>query len=442
MLKPASTEITFQIKDLSTFKAQALEWAAIYSPVACLDNNQYELDGDLEWMLGVGSTDFIKTNADSAFELLKTFWDKDPRWLMGYLSYDLKNEILAPNWEPLLSSANDDRIQAPELHWFEPEHLLLIYKAAGTYTLRILSEQSEDIFTHIEQIKLSQFSLPRHVVVQLRTNKTDYLKHVKAIQNDIVDGAYYELNYCQEFYAEGVDLDPYKGFTALNLINPAPFSCFYKNDNIYLLSASPERFLKKQGQRLISQPMKGTIKRSEDKVEDKALKQRLSDSEKDRAENVMIVDLVRSDLSKSCKVGSVKAEELFGIQSFPQVHQMVSTVSGELAPEVHFVDAIKEAFPMGSMTGAPKIRAMKAIEEYEQVRRGLFSGAVGYITPQGDFDLSVLIRSLVYNQEDRYLSCQTGGAITFDSDPEAEYQESLLKAEVMFKLLNAYPQIA
>ena len=159
-------------------------------------------------------------------------------------------------------------------------------------------------------------------------------------------------------------------------------------------------------------------------------------SAKDRSENVMVVDLVRNDLSKVCKEGTVRVDELYGIYSFPQVHQMISTVSGELKEEVCFTDILKATFPMGSMTGAPKNKVMHLIEKYEQTKRGIFSGAVGYISPNGDFDFNVVIRSIMYNADTSYLSFQTGSAITFYSDPEKEWEECLLKAEAIKVVLE------
>ncbi|MEO5675183.1 MAG: anthranilate synthase component I family protein, partial [Chitinophagales bacterium] len=218
--------------------------------------------------------------------------------------------------------------------------------------------------------------------------------------------------------------------------SPAPLACFLKHGEKFLLSASPERFLKKESRKIISQPMKGTISRSNHAESDEHAKELLGTDEKEKAENVMIVDLVRNDLARSAVAGSVSVEELFGIYSFPRVHQMISTVSATLRNDVHFTEAIRNAFPMGSMTGAPKVMAMQLIDKYEKVKRGLFSGSAGYITPGGDFDFNVVIRSLLYNRESRYLSFQTGSAITHDCNPEKEYEECLLKAQAIMSTLG------
>jgi para-aminobenzoate synthetase component 1 len=220
-------------------------------------------------------------------------------------------------------------------------------------------------------------------------------------------------------------------------ISPTPFSALYGLNGKYLICASPERFLKKTGSEIISQPMKGTARRDlQDKNNDDHLKQSLFEDAKERAENVMVVDLVRNDLSKVCKDGSVKVDELFGVYSFPQVHQMVSTVSGELKEKVSFSEIIKATFPMGSMTGAPKIRVMELIDQYEPTGRGLFSGSVGYIDAEGNFDFNVVIRSILYNASTSNLSYYAGSGITFYSDAEKEWEECLLKAEAIRQVLT------
>jgi para-aminobenzoate synthetase component 1 len=246
------------------------------------------------------------------------------------------------------------------------------------------------------------------------------------------------MNFCQEFFVENLEINPLETYSKLIEISPTPFSVFYKNENKYLISASPERFLKKIGTKIISQPIKGTIKRGENAEIDLQLRTQLECDEKERSENIMIVDLVRNDLSKTAKQASVKVEELCGIYSFKQVHQMISTISSEIDQETHFVDVIKSMFPMGSMTGAPKIEAMKLIEKFEKTKRGLYSGAVGYINPQGDFDFNVVIRSILYNLDKKYLSFSVGSAITAKSIAESEYDECLLKTEAIKKVLINY----
>jgi len=268
-----------------------------------------------------------------------------------------------------------------------------------------------------------------------KLTKEAYINNIKTIKEHIQQGDIYEVNYCQEFFAKQVKIKPIQLYFKLNDKSPTPFSCFVKHNDKYLLSASPERFIKKQGNKITSQPIKGTIKRGGDKVEDERLKELLYNDNKERSENIMIVDLVRNDLSKISKKNSVKVDELCGIYTFPQVHQMISTVSADLNENITFNDIIKATFPMGSMTGAPKIRAMELIEKYEVSKRGLYSGTVGYIDSFGNFDFNVVIRSILYNMDTQYLSFFVGGAITHLSDPEKEYEECLLKAKAMFEVL-------
>jgi len=249
-------------------------------------------------------------------------------------------------------------------------------------------------------------------------------------------GDMYEANFCMEFYAENAVIDPQEKFRKLNEISQAPFSVFFKNHKHFLLSASPERYLKKVGETIISQPIKGTSKRAADPVEDEESKATLASDEKERAENIMITDLVRNDLSHTAQKGSVEVKELCGIYSFLQVHQMISTVVSKLDKQYSAVDVLKSTFPMGSMTGAPKISVMKIIENVEETKRGLYSGAVGYFTPESDFDFNVVIRSILYNQEKQYVSFSVGSAITSKSVPEKEYEECLLKARAMHEVLR------
>jgi para-aminobenzoate synthetase component 1 len=204
-----------------------------------------------------------------------------------------------------------------------------------------------------------------------------------------------------------------------------------------IFCGSPERYLNKAGSTLKSQPIKGTARRLANPEEDEKIKEELRASEKERAENVMIVDLVRNDLTKCALPGTVKVDELCGIYSFEQVHQMISTVSCQLAEGTTLSHILRSSFPMGSMTGAPKIRAMQLIESFEQTRRGVYSGSVGYIAPNGDFDLILIIRTMLYDADQKYLSFQVGSAITHQAIPEIEYDECLLKAKAILQVLKS-----
>jgi para-aminobenzoate synthetase component 1 len=372
--------------------------------------------------------------AGKALAELQQFIDQKASWLFGYLGYDLKNEI------ENLSSLNADGLTIPLLHFFEPKFVLEVKEN------EIIIQYDDLCVTESDLMKLkSKIFLPvaceEKVSVTFeikpRIDKSSYLNSVKELKNHIQLGDIYEVNFCQEFFAEKAKIDPVFIYEKLNTISAAPFASFCKFNSHYLISASPERYIKKAGNQLVSQPIKGTAKRSNDATEDEQIKNDLRNNPKEQNENVMIVDLVRNDLSKLATRGSVKVEELFGVYSFKQVHQLISTVSCELKKETSFTDIIKATFPMGSMTGAPKVSAMKLIEKFESTKRGLYSGSVGYIQPDGDFDFNVVIRSIIYDTKTSFLSFMVGSAITAKADSEMEYDECMLKAKAMFEVLKS-----
>ncbi len=424
---------TFHLGSVSEFKQQAFEWAKVFGVACYFDHNQYQgyTGNDFECLIAVGTeSELLRKEEHGAFDALKAFFDEKQDWLFGFLAYDLKNDV------EQLSSSNFDGTGFPSLHFFQPQIVLEIH--AEKVVIHSLADNPADVFESIRQVSVvgpGRLNLSS-LTLQSRISREDYLSTVETIRQHILRGDIYEMNFCQEFFIENCQLDAPAVFRRLNDVAKAPFSAFYKLHDRYLLCASPERFLKKSGNKLISQPIKGTIRRGVNSQEDKMLAEKLYNSPKDRSENVMIVDLVRNDLARSCRAGTVEVEEIFGVYRFEQVMQLISTVTGQLEEGVHFIDAIRKAFPMGSMTGAPKVRSMQLIEELEQTRRGLYSGAVGYLTPQGDFDFNVVIRSMIYNEAIRYLSFQVGGAIVFDSVPEDEYEECLLKAKGVFTVLK------
>lgn len=409
-----------------------LSWCNRFNICCFLDNQQY--DSSLhryECLLAAGAKYRLELNAGyQVFDQLQAFYNTHQDWLFGHLSYDIKNEL-----EPLIST-HPDGIGFPDCCFFVPEVILQLSDKAlliGT----IDGQNAEAIFeaimaSDIPASDIAASDLP----IQARFTQAEYLQVIRDLRQHILRGDCYEINFCQEFYAQGVAIDPVRVYDSLCKASPNPFAAFYKSDDRYLLCASPERYIKKEGRRLFSQPIKGTWQRdTQSAVTDEANRELLYHSAKDRSENVMVVDLVRNDLSRVCEEGSVQVDELFGIYSFPQVHQMISTISGTLRPDLHWVEALRQTFPMGSMTGAPKRRVMQLIEQYERTRRGLFSGSVGYITPDGDFDFNVVIRSIFYNAATAYLSYQVGSGITFYSDPQGEYEECLLKAAAIRRVL-------
>ena len=407
-----------------------LNWANRFSIFCFLDNHQYNFEKPgFECLLAAGCKKRIETPPGNAFNDLKTFSYNNPGWLFGHFGYDLKNET------ENLHSDHFDGIGFSSLHFFVPELVLqLSAKELIIYTDGNAAEIFSDINSFIADMAMNNVEKPE---IKSRFSKEQYIDTVTKIKENIHRGDCYEINFCQEFYSEDANINPLYIYHKLTQLSPNPFASLYKLEDKYCLCASPERYLKKTGNRLISQPIKGTSKRHlNNAAADVLQKNYLLSSKKEKSENVMIVDLVRNDLSRICKEGSVIVEELFGVYSFPQVHQMISTISGEAEDYLHWVDAIKATFPMGSMTGAPKKKVMELIENYEKTKRGLFSGAIGYITPGGDFDFNVVIRSIFYNATSRYLSFQAGSGITFYSDAEKEYEECLMKAAAMNKVLE------
>lgn len=420
----------FSLKNSTDFKQKMLNWANRFGIFCLLDNQHYNFGTPaFECLLAAGCKKNIELPYGNAFEQLTDFYKTvKGQWLFGHLGYDLKNEV------EKLHSGNTDNIGFADTHFFVPEIVLRLKEN----TVEIFSEDdAAAIFTAIQNADEAVPVKSKRVQTKSRIDKAAYTAIVKKLQQHILHGDCYEVNFCQEFFAEEAVICPVQLYQKLVTISPNPFAALYKVNNRFCICASPERYLKKDGTKIISQPIKGTSKRDLQNPEnDLANKKFLSVNDKERSENVMVVDLVRNDLSKICKEGSVKVDELFGVYSFPQVHQMISTVSGQLNENINWVDAVKATFPMGSMTGAPKKRVMELIEQYEQTKRGLFSGSIGYINPSGDFDFNVVIRSIFYNAASKYLSFQAGSAITFYSDAEKEYEECLLKAEAIKKVLE------
>lgn len=424
----------FLLPQPETFKAVLRAWIYTHDPAVYFDSNGFSAYPyqRYEALAAVGNqSQLICANSAGAFAEWQTWQQKNGGWQFGFLSYELKNDVED------LASNNPDHLDFPALYFFEPE--IVVEVLEHQVIIHSANQAPEKVWEAIWATPPADHqgqAVHQKATLQARLTKEEYLQRIQQIRQHIEEGDVYELNFCQEFYLENTFLDPMLAFEQLNALGKAPFSSYVRIGDRYLLCASPERFLAKRGDQLISQPIKGTRPRHADAVKDRQLAEALFHSEKDRAENVMIVDLVRNDLARSCTPGSVQVEELFGIYSFAQVHQMISTIVGKLRPEISLIEAIKKAFPMGSMTGAPKVMSMELIDHYETARRGLFSGAVGYIRPDGDADFNVVIRSLLYNAQGPYLSFQVGGAIVYDSTPEEEYQECLVKAQGMLATLG------
>ncbi|AII53625.1 anthranilate synthase component I family protein [Hymenobacter sp. APR13] len=419
--------LSIPLAELPTdFRARALRWAAQFPHCAYFEpNGQAYPEGPFDQLLGVApaAPDAPRT-LDELRQWLPRAQDGAPR--LGFLTYDLKNEIED------LHSDNPSGLDWPTLHFFHPQTWLLWRPD----TLE-LHGHTDGVLAAILATELPDWPAPAVPAFTPRMPKADYLRAVEAVREDILNGEVYELNLCQEFYAEGVQLDPVDVFLRLNAASPAPFAGFFRHESHFLLCASPERFLAHSAPVIVSQPIKGTIRRGSTPAEDEQQRLALLHDEKERAENLMIVDLVRNDLARVARTGTVQVPELFGLYPFRHVWQMISTVTAELRPGVDLPDVLRATFPMGSMTGAPKIRAMQLIEHYETARRGLYSGSIGYAWPDGAFEFNVVIRSLQYRPDTGYLSFQVGSAITYDSNPEREYAECLLKARAILDVLGA-----
>lgn len=415
-------------------KDRMLSWANQFSILLFLDSNNYTNKySRYECLLAVGAAWQLDTDTTSdKLTALHQYHQEHSCWLFGHINYDYKNVL-----EPGLSSGHPDNIGFPVISLFRPE--VVCYVNTEKTGITIEAEDPDAVYKEINDVPLSGISHSgSSVVFKSRVEKGQYLQNIEQLRQHIKDGDCYEINYCTEGFSEDISIKPLEVYQRLTELSPAPFAAYYRQSDRYMMCSSPERYLQKSGNIITAQPIKGTIKRSADKVEDEALKEQLLQSIKDRAENVMITDLMRNDLARSCEVGSVMVNELYGIYTFPQVHQMISTISGKVKEGVAFTDILRYSFPMGSMTGAPKIKVMELIEQYENSARGLFSGTVGYIDPNGDFDFNVIIRSLFYNAENRYLSYQTGGAITYDSSAEAEWEEMRLKAWALERVFSKY----
>lgn len=372
-------------------------------------------------LYGLGRYNYLRDGSRTVqiernpWQTIKEFQESENDWLFGYLGYDLKN------YSESLSSENLAYTSLPSYYFMVPE-LLIEFDQSGGFEIIKGEIPHLDPSINLENDGfLLQFSNKKSLT------ENEYKEKVELAHELIHEGEIYEINYSylKTFDFEGSGWSLYQ---AMKEIGPVPFGAFLRINDIEVCCASPERFLKREGNRVFSQPIKGTISNLGDS-DISHLK-----NEKNLAENLMIVDLVRNDLNRVAKPGSVNVLNLFEVQSFKTVHQLVSTVEGTVDSNINSMEIIEACFPMGSMTGAPKIAAMEAIEELEDYKRGIYSGAIGYIKPDGDFDFNVVIRTSII--EDNKLMYPVGGAITSDSTPEDEWQETLIKTDALKKALK------
>ena len=404
--------------------SRLLKWSSCYPYCALLHSNGIEDPaGQFDWFFAVGKESFASDPVElRAFDA----WleaNKDA-YVFGVLSYDLRLQF------ETLNDRHVNELDQPDVAFFKAD--AYVYCKEGTIHWQGISE------TQLSD-GLTAASKRSELIFSSKTDPSTYSAHFERIREMLQLGSFYEMNFCRHFTAD--DLPVGADFwerAYLDLIERQPTvqSAFFRFGVHRVLSASPERFLRRRGERLLSEPIKGTLARSKDPAEDQRLKKILSEDEKERSENVMIVDLVRNDLSRVCRPGSVQADELFSIRSLPNVHQMVSVVSGTLDADRSFSEILKATFPMGSMTGAPKIAAMQAADQMESFRRGWYSGAMGYRAPGGDFDLNVLIRTLFVNVQTAKGMVGAGGAITIGSECASEFRETQWKAESIIHSLG------
>ncbi len=392
------------------------------------------LNGDEEEIRNPGETQpdvQAAAKASRLSQLDQYLRQHEQQWLFGHVGYYFGDEVATVR--------KPDPTGFPDLFFFQPEIVIRL----SSEGLSITGVDPELIFSEItrpENVEDLTTKGRSPIHIRSRLDRQQYIDVIEKLRSHILRGDCYEINYCMEFFADDVDIDPLEVYNRLGGLSPNPFSSMYRIKDRWLLCASPERYLKRAGDVVISQPIKGTSRR---KVQDGEVLQpsdaqdrdKLYHSAKDRSENVMVVDLVRNDLSRFCIEGSVEMEELYGIYTFPQVHQMISTIRGRVVPGTNFADMLRHSFPMGSMTGAPKRRVMELIGQYEDSARGLFSGSLGYIAPSGDLDFNVVIRSILYNQSSGHLSMPAGSGITFYSNAADEWEECQLKAEAMQKAI-------
>ncbi|MFC2059001.1 aminodeoxychorismate synthase component I [Chloroflexota bacterium] len=371
---------------------------------------------------------------------------------VGYLSYDLCHFI-----EKLPTNAYDD-LGIPESYFafydavvafdhLEDKSYIVSTgfpeKGDGRHAraearLRYLKEILADLpFRGEAETELYAEPFPREVELHSNFTHEGYLTAVEAVREHIRAGDIFQANLSQRFEAD-LSIPPYELYRRLRRINPAPFACYLNFDGVTVVSASPERFLKVRGDLVETRPIKGTRRRGKDQIEDEAFASELVHSIKDQAEHVMIVDLERNDLGRVCRYGTVTVSELAALEKYATVFHLTSTVEGQLSSGKDIVDLLKASFPGGSITGAPKVRAMEIIDELEPTRRSVYTGSIGYLSFDGNLDLNIAIRTMLVKEGKVYF--QVGGAVVYDSDPEAEYIETLDKGKAMIEALTVTPE--
>jgi len=397
---------------------QKFDWIDL---ITSINSNEYTFidsnDGNYTFAWG-SESELVQTKFSS--DLLLDFETKHSKqYLFGYLGYDAKTRFFESE-----ESRNPDFHKLAESIFYVPKHILfkknkeLVYfgTVAGFNEFKSITIKEYKSINTIDSLKLI-----------CNTDFNTYQKNIASIHNHLQQGNIYEMNYCINFTATNTDLNCIETFKKLKKNTKAPFSTIFKFNTTLILSASPERFFNKLGKTILSQPIKGTAPRDSNKEKDLKIQKALLNNQKEISENIMIVDLVRNDLSKIANKNSVSVPELCKLYSFETVHQLISTVKADIPNDLTFSEIVKHTFPMGSMTGAPKLSAIKIIEDIETFKRNIYSGTIGFIDPDNNMDFSVVIRSIIHNLATKTTSISVGGAITIKSTAKGEYDECLLK---------------
>jgi para-aminobenzoate synthetase component 1 len=394
-----------------------------------LPPNSSERQAYLAW--GRKSAFILNESNPSEIAQLNVWLKEKTLPVFGYLSFEAKKLFEKNAYANCCSDGSE------LVYFFEPEH---IWKEENGTWICLTEEQPnersviEDFLSNYKKIEPS--ALDEKLVFEMLETKDSYIGKIERILSDIQRGDYYETNFCMPLQAKGSLNDAFAHFSKMNNATEAPHAVYFNGNNLQLLCTSPERFIQKKGNVIISQPIKGTIKRGANSVEDEENKTVLRTSKKERSENIMIVDLVRNDLSRIAEKASVQVTSLCELHTFKTLHHLISTVEATLPSNITFTEILAATFPMGSMTGAPKISAVQNMEKLEVLDRGIYSGTFGVIEPNGNFDFNVIIRSAVYNKEKKQTTIKVGSAITHASNAESEYDECLLKAASTLSIFN------
>lgn len=424
------------VTDIHSIKEQLLQWADSFEQVVWLDSNAYpNNDNKYEAVLAVDADRIFQTDSKEGLNELKEYRKSNKDWLFGYLSFDAGRTINSTKENNRAS----DSLQFSKLSFFHPKKVFLLKE--GSVEIHYSSDIENEIETDWKVIReLAVEEIPLvfpDLKINARLSKQEYFDKFQKIQAYIEQGEISEINFCQEFYASATLENPLAVYQHLNEISKPPFAAYLRMNDKYVLCASPERYLSNTNGKLKTQPIKGTAKRKENVEEDELARKALEEDRKEILENTITTEMIVEELQAIAKKGSVQITELCKTYTFKQVHQLISTIVCDLKPELHPVDAISGTYPMGSMTGIPKENSLAIIEELENFNRSLYSGSIGYFTPKDDFDFNVVIRSILYNAKNKYVSFSAGGAITALANPESEYKECLVKVKAMEEVLGS-----